>query len=129
MPSLEGFVDVSGLLRCGVYVLRYRGSVVYIGKARQILARVYQHRDLWAQARKTRLPSFLAKKGVLFDEVFIKPCSPDRVDDLERELIARFRPKHNTLLQPPPTAPIEIVIGGLTLVAQPKAPERLNRRI
>jgi excinuclease UvrABC nuclease subunit len=120
----DGFLDVSPLLRCGVYILTLRGKVVYVGKAKQMLARIYQHRELWVQARRgTKMPSFLAQKGVQFDAVYVKPCHPDRVDSLERELIARYRPKYNTLLQPPPGGCVTIEIGGMpfTVNTKPKA--------
>lgn len=126
---MEGFVNVSDLLRPGVYLLSYRGEVVYVGKARSMLARVYQHRELWAQARRgTKMPSFLAKKGVKFDAIHIKPCHPDRVDDLEREMIARYRPKYNTLLLPPPPGgSVTIEVAGLRLEMATKKPEFVRR--
>lgn len=94
---MDGFVDISAALRSGVYLLKYRGAVVYVGKAKVMLTRVYSHRRAWADKRqKARdLPEWFPIKGILFDEVQILPVPIERLDEVERALIARLQPKHN----------------------------------
>lgn len=92
----DGFVDVTEILRCGVYVLRNRGTVVYVGQSKAMLTRVYTHRNL---ARK-KAPPWLKTAGVVFDEVLVMAVHPDRLDAVERELIARYQPKHNQAHKP-----------------------------
>jgi hypothetical protein len=89
--SPAGSFDVTAILRQGVYLLSREGRVVYIGQSRCMLIRIYAHRNL---ARK-RVPHWLPIRGVVFDTVEVIPCHPDRVDDLERGLIALHRPVHN----------------------------------
>ncbi len=60
MSEMEGFIDCSDMMRGGVYVLRHRGEIVYIGKAKNFLARTYSHRSMWSRARsKDKVPAWL----------------------------------------------------------------------
>lgn len=100
--QLEGFLDYSAVLRAGVYALCWHGEVVYIGQSKQMFARIYTHRNRYNKERKTAfVPDWMPVKGVRFDAVFIRPCLVDDLDVLEREMIARYRPKHNIRLVPP----------------------------
>lgn len=96
---LEGFTDASAMLRCGVYALVYRGVVVYVGKSKCMLGRVYSHRSLYTSKRRKEVPSWLPTKGILFDGIHVRPCSPDLVDALEYDLINTYKPKYNTQLK------------------------------
>lgn len=98
---LEGFIDATAILRCGVYVLSQHGRIVYVGKSKAPLTRIYAHRNL---ARKRPVP-WLSIKGVVFDSVHIMPCHPDRVDALEQSLIAEFQPMGNIQHNPAYHAP------------------------
>jgi hypothetical protein len=83
---MNGFVDVSGLLSGGVYLLVHRGAVVYVGRASGAM-----------------LPKLAALRGdmpkwfprIKFDQVLIRPCHPDQISRLAAALIAEHRPKHN----------------------------------
>lgn len=126
--KLEGFVDVSTVLRAGVYALCWRGEVVYVGKSKSVLGRVYTHRSA---ARRKEFPSWLPIKGVQFDEFHVIPCRPDQLDAVEREMIDRYRPRHNVHLKPPATEPIKaeiaLTIGSTQIRLNAKQP--LARRI
>lgn len=99
---LEGFADVSEVLGPGVYVLLRRGIVVYVGKSRKMLARITAHQQVWSAKRsKGEKPWWLSIPGLLFDEVHVMRCRVDQLDEVEREMIARFRPKYNVQLQLP----------------------------
>ena len=52
--EVTGFVNVSEMLKSGIYMLVYGGQVVFIGQAKAIIVRVATHRS---NARKT-LPSW-----------------------------------------------------------------------
>ena len=88
---MQGAVDVTAMLGMGVYVLSAKGTVVYVGQSKCMLARVYAHRNL---ARRTQ-PAWLPIKGIVFDKIEVIPCHPDRINALEQGLIAFYRPKHN----------------------------------
>lgn len=100
--ELEGFAKVSDIVRSGVYALVHQRKVVYVGKSKCMLGRIAAHRSVWSsQRRGNKVPSWLPMRGVLFDEVFIRPCRVDQMDDLEAEMIALHRPRYNTQLKPP----------------------------
>lgn len=117
--ELEGFSDVSDMLQAGIYALVAHGKVVYIGKAKSMLVRVYTHRN---NARK-RSPAWLpaSAKGIVFDEVHVMPCHPDQINDLEHALINFYKPRYNIQLKhfgnPNVTRPLTIVSPGGASVA------------
>lgn len=129
---LDGFVDISSALRCGVYALISRGEVVYVGKSKCMLVRIYSHRN--AKRKSGTLPSWFPVKGIAFDEVHIQPCHPDHIDTLESTIINRYKPKFNTQLKTtlPINSPFTLNIGGMSLAinagAHPTLPQ-IERRI
>lgn len=112
MNSLGSF-DVTDILRQGVYLLYRDGMVVYVGQSKCMLVRIYTHRNL---ARK-RLPAWLPIRGVVFDRVEVIPCHPDRIDDLERGLIALHTPICNRAHNP---EPVKLPIAASKVIAQAK---------
>lgn len=131
---LEEFSDVSEILRCGVYALVSKGKVIYVGKSRGMLGRVYTHRNLWIAKRKGRkVPDWLTPvRGIMFDEVHVLPCSLDRLDELEAQMIDKYKPKYNEMLktQEKITAPITVKVCGRDLVLNAVAlPKSLERRV
>jgi len=38
-----GFLNISKLMHCGVYALVKKGQVVYVGKSKQPMMRIYTH--------------------------------------------------------------------------------------
>ena len=94
---LEGFTNISESLRCGIYALAMKGKVIYIGKSKCMLVRIYSHRN--AKSKKGSLPSWFPVKGIAFDEVHVQPCHPDRLDKLEFDMINLYKPHLNTNLK------------------------------
>lgn len=135
--QLQGFDNATAMLKMGIYALVSNGRVVYIGKAKAMLSRVYTHRT---NARK-RSPAWLSDlhKGIVFDEVHIRPTHPDEIDDLEHALINFYKPRYNIQLKhlgnPRMRAPLDIVspsgavirLGG-GVVSAP-APISIERRV
>jgi hypothetical protein len=83
---------------------------VYVGKAKRMLARIEAHRSNWG--RKS-MPAWMpaSLRGVLFDQVFIRPCKVEDLDRVEAEMIDRYRPKYNVQLKPPRAVPIQAEIN------------------
>jgi hypothetical protein len=121
---LEGFVNVSAMLKPGVYALIYGGAVVYIGQSRRPLDRIYAHRSL--NARK-KSPGWLPIKGIMFDEAHVIPCRVEDLDTVERALIDLYKPKFNIKLKAPghSTAEFNLTITtGVCVAINAKAPQR-----
>lgn len=95
--EVTGFINATEMLRSGVYMLVLRGEVVYIGQAKAMIVRVCTHRS---NARKT-LPAWMppSAKGIVFDEVLIRPCPVHLLDSLEYDLINLYKPRHNIALK------------------------------
>lgn len=98
MAMLEGFVNVSAMLKPGVYALIKDGVVVYVGQSIRPLARVEAHRSLWG---RKKAPGWLPIRGILFDEVHVMPCLVEQLDEVERALIDLYKPKFNIKLKSP----------------------------
>ena len=86
-------LDVSGLLRPGVYTLSVHGTVAYIGTASCLLTAIATHRSLLAPGHN--LPSFFPLPRVPFDAVSIIACSTDRMTAIAQALIAHHNPAAN----------------------------------
>lgn len=131
MVELAGFSDVSDILRAGVYALVKRGVVIYVGKSKSLYARIYTHRTVNARANRGKaIPTWLPVKGFSFDQVFVKPCTLEALDDLEREMIERYKPRFNMSLKSAGVsrAPIAMLINGVALALN--APqEPFERRV
>ena len=127
---VEGFFEVSQILRSGVYLLAHRGVVIYIGQSKAMLARIATHRSMWGAKRRGKVPDWLPIKGILFDEVFIRPCPLDLLDELELEMIQIYKPKFNTRLKTPGATdrPFKVKVNGVTLAFNAK-PVLIERRI
>lgn len=95
---LEGFVNVSAMLKPGVYALVKDGVVVYVGQSKQPLSRIYAHKSLWG---RKKVPGYLPIRGILFDEAHVMPCRLENLDQVERMLIDLYKPKYNIKLKAP----------------------------
>lgn len=122
---MEGFVEVSAVLRSGVYALIDFGEVVYIGKAKDVYVRIYSHRYSYKrkQAGKDVAERFV-NKAIRFDKVFVRTCVPSDLDRIEREMIELYKPKYNERLKTTEKIKVEIPvqIGGLTFVLNGRIP-------
>src|SRR6266403_897975 len=113
---VEGFFEVSQILRSGVYLLCHKGVVIYIGQSKGMLARIAAHRSMWGAKRRGKVPDWLPIKGILFDE-------------LELEMIEIYKPKFNTRLksQGATDRPFNVKVNGVTLAFNAKP--LIERRI
>lgn len=125
--QVEGFIDVSAMLRSGVYLLLHQGAVVYVGKSQVMLGRVYSHRVAWGRKSRTRQTALIPPKGILFDQVLVKPCALHLIDELEALLIKTHSPRYNTQLKssiPPELAFLIKRIVPAVVIAQPRVDRR-----
>src|ERR1017187_5775922 len=74
--NLDGFQDVSALLRCGFYALCRGGVVIYVVKAKSFPARSYAHRNRPRGGKWRKTPSWFpqAVRGIFLREVFSRHC-------------------------------------------------------
>lgn len=128
--KLEGFVDVSEVLQSGVYALVHRGIVVYVGKSKVMLGRLYTHRVTWGK-KSQKAVGLKPIKGILFDAVWIRPCPLDTIDDLEYRMINLYKPRYNSMLRNALPVDISNLITSMlgTAITQPiTKPEGAIRR-
>lgn len=92
---MDGFVDVSAVLRRGVYILLHQDKVVYVGQASLMLGRVYKHRVAWGSKSRKPITGAIPAKGMLFDQIMIRPCQLGEANELEKALIKQYQPRHN----------------------------------
>jgi len=118
----EGFIDVSLIMQSGVYLLLWRGEVVYVGQSVRLSSRLGTHVAQKGKMRK----SITSKKlpAIRFDGIEIMPCMISDLDRIEREMIDKFQPKYNINHKPKPTMSLEMLIDlmptpVLTLSTQP----------
>jgi len=129
MVVMMEFVDAGWLLRPCVYLLIWRGEVVYVGQSRKPLSRLYTHVSAMRGAARGRSqPSWLSSKAVRFDDLRVRPCASAELNDLERSLIEQYKPKHNKVhkirLKEHPKVPIELLVNNRRLVLQRKGAPR-----
>lgn len=89
MPPLA--INVSDILRPGVYLLYHSGRVTYVGKAKCILAALTNH----VIRNRTRLPLWAPIPVIHFDAIEIIPCDTHRAIALQASLITIHSPTHN----------------------------------
>jgi excinuclease UvrABC nuclease subunit len=123
---MEGFSEITLVLRAGVYVLMHHEEVVYVGKSKVMLGRIYTHRVAWGSKSRAPRTGVIPPKGILFNRVFIRPCPLAEVDGLEAELIARYHPRYNTQLRRGIPPELASIVGHL--VARRPTPIRVERR-
>lgn len=96
-------LDVSALLKPGVFLLSYHSRVTYIGKAKCLLVALAHH----ALRNRATLPAWFPVQPIPFDAIEIIPCDPTRAIALATALVALHNPIHNRPLKPghgqPPT--------------------------
>lgn len=110
--ELEGFIDASAMLQGGVYALVHRGIVVYVGKSKVMLGRVYTHRVAWGKKSKAAV-GLIPQKGILFDAIWVRPCPLADIDQLESAMINLYKPRYNSLLRNGLPVDISALISGL----------------
>ena len=127
MLVVEGFVDVSSMLRGGVYMLLHRGVVVYVGKSKVMLGLVYSHRVAWGRKSKRALTGNIPARGILFDQILVQPAHSERINELEAALIKQYSPRYNTQLKSALPPELQSLIKFLAPVSS-KPTVIINRR-
>ena len=77
--TVTDLLDVSAIAKPGVYVLSLRGRVVFVGRAKSMLARIYAHK---VQQRGKPTPDWSPAKPINFDAIAIHPCLIDLLDEV-----------------------------------------------
>lgn len=122
MEDLSYAIDISAVLKQGVYLLSREGTVVYVGQSKCMLVRIYTHRAL----SNKRAPAWMQTRGVRFDKAEVIPCHPDRINELERGLIEFYQPVYNKTHNPNPVAlPVPAFYRPKPVRANPFAGRRL----
>jgi excinuclease UvrABC nuclease subunit len=128
VDKMEQFIDVSVMLRPGVYALVKRGVVIYVGKAKQLYSRIYTHRNVAGRAAKgQKIPTWMPVKGFVFDEVWVRPCRVEDLERLETEMINLYKPRFNESLKH--HGPIKLPPLTINGVAINVAPVAIARRV
>lgn len=122
--ELEGFINASAMLQGGVYALVHRGIVVYVGKSKVMLGRVYTHRVAWGKKSKAAV-GLKPQKGILFDAVWVRPCALVDIDELESAMINLYKPRYNSLLRNGLPVDIAALVSALVATQSP-APRPLK---
>lgn len=127
---LEDFIEVTPILRPGVYALVKEGAIVYIGQAsKHMMTRIESHRSL---SRRKAVPGWLPIRAIHFDQIYVLPCRVEDLDRIERAMIDLYKPRFNVKLKAPTltTTPITIHINGIAIPFNHNAPSpRFERRI
>jgi len=125
--GFDGFIDVSGMLRGGVYMLLHRGVVVYVGKSKVMLGRIYSHRVAWGRKSRKSITGNIPARGILFDQILVQPCHGECINQLEAELIKLHSPRYNTQLKTALPPELAFLIRRLAPIA-PRTTFVLDRR-
>ena len=126
--GFDGFHDVSPMLRGGVYMLLHRGVVVYVGKSKVMLGRIYSHRVAWGRKSRQPITGNIPPRGILFDQILVQPCHDHKISALEASLIALHRPRYNTQLKSALPPELSSLIAKLSPIAAPPRTILINRR-
>lgn len=123
-----GFVDVSALSRGVVYLLCWKGEVVYVGQSVKGYARIATHYS--AKARKIQKLGKKVIKGVVFDQVLVQAVALSDLDRIETELIEKFLPIYNVLKKPQVLIPLSEIMSSIPveMMPPPVAMPRIHRR-
>lgn len=128
----EGFDPLPSVAApSAVYALVDRGVVVYIGQARNVYQRVTTHMRAPGRQRAGRSTRFLSPgdikgRGMPFDSVLVRWTAVADLDEVERTLILRFRPRYNERVVAP-VRRVRIDLLSLGLMER-RAPGEVRRR-
>ena len=129
MGMLEDFIEVTPILRPGVYVLVMDEVVVYVGQAsKHMMTRIESHRSL---SRRKSVPGWLPIRAVHFDQIFVLPCRVEDLNRIERGLIDLYKPRYNVQLKRPThtETPLMLTFNGITIPMNIRpATQRFERR-
>lgn len=133
---LEGFTDISSLLRPAIYILLRDGEVMYVGKSKHPLFRIQSHKNqhLYLKNKKKSIKTVYGKryvKEIPFNEIKLLPCDEDKLDETEIALIKQLNPRYNYIHKPTPEPTISFLRDILNLPSpEPELPPlTVERRI
>ena len=114
----DGFIDVSALLSPGVYALLQGDTIIYIGRAKILVNRIYTHFLLMRRKQAGKPlpmngPSSRAH-AYIFSGCKIWTCNESDLYRFEKEMIAKYRPKYNILDVPKGKVTFEQIGYNLT---------------
>src|SRR5258705_247134 len=103
----HGFMDVTKLMHCGVYALVRKGEVVYVGKSKQPLMRIFRHVSNRGKPLGQKLFGGYSSpaqdgKGIMFDTIWFLLCMLGQLYTMEVRFIKMFMQKHNVKHTPDP---------------------------
>jgi len=109
-------MNITKLMHCGVYALVRKGVVVYVGKSKQPLMRIFRHVSNRGKPLGQKMFGGYTSpaqdgKGIVFDTIWFLPCMLGQMGTLEVRFIKMFMPKHNVMHNPdlrPKPVPIPI---------------------
>ena len=83
----------------GVYLLFWKGAVVYVGQSVQVFARICTHRNTLSRLLKGKpMEAYgYSRRPIRFDKFRIYFCKKDELLKLEREMIRLYKPRWNTV--------------------------------
>lgn len=122
----SGFLSCPSLTCPGVYALLRGDEVIYIGKAKVLLQRLYAHWNMADRIRRGKMVSDRTNiKHIVFTGFKVYPCLYSDLDRVEKQMIAKYRPRYNHRLVPKGKSTLEQVgfdftrLGITTVVATP----------
>lgn len=122
----QGFFEISGAIASGVYALCWHGEVMYIGQSRTLMVRLAGYVSSRNKHRRVKLGAKWIR-GIVFNEVWIRPCPLSDLDELEEAMIRLYMPKYNERMKTP------LALNDLIAVLVPSAPkppsEPIRRRV
>lgn len=105
----DGFVEVSIWLQPVVYALWSRGKVVYIGQSTQPIVRMFQHKLKNGERIARQNSRARTIERFPFDRIWFRVCTLDEIDNVERDMIFKYQPKHNIRFKDSPrVCPIDL---------------------
>ncbi len=110
MAIPEGFIDISAVIRSGIYLLLYKGEVVYVGQSVRLSSRIAGHVNLKGKVRKPSMLGRRALPAIRFDGVQIMGCVLSDLDRIEKQMIERYQPKYNINHNPKPSISLDMLI-------------------
>lgn len=126
----DGFLDVSTMLHCCVYALLQRDVVVYIGKTKQPLTRLYSHAHARGKLEPWKAGYTTRKKGFKFDGIWIRPCMLAQLDQLEVDMIRKYQPKYNVRMrEAPPPLDLSELLKEIVPMRGPPVEAPIRRRV
>jgi hypothetical protein len=112
-PAVRSFESISQIFGSGVYALTLNGNIVYIGKAKILIQRLYAHWNTLCRMKSGKeLPERV--NPIMFTGAKVIFCPPHDLDRLERQMIAKYRPSKNTRLVPSGKVTLEQIGFDLT---------------